>query len=216
MSNAEPVARLEEVTRTYVRGAIRVTALSDVSLSIASAEMLAVVGPSGGGKSTLLNVLAGVDRADSGRVFVAGLELGRASERELTRLRRETVGVVFQDFHLLPNLSAEENVALPLALAGRRDPARVRALLERVGLAERRAHHPSELSGGEQQRIAVARAIVHRPALVLADEPTGNLDSQSGAEVLALLAELVREERVALVVATHDAAVAAAPRAACS
>jgi putative ABC transport system ATP-binding protein len=205
----EPVARLEAVHRRYRRGGELVRALADVSLAVEAGELVAVVGPSGCGKSTLLNLLAGVDAPDEGRVRVAGVDLAAASERELVRLRREAIGVVFQAFHLVPNLTAEENVALPLALAGRRDPARVRGLLARVGLEARRAHYPAELSGGEQQRCALARALVHRPALVAADEPTGNLDSASGAAVLALLDELRREEGAAVVLATHDEAVAA-------
>ena len=142
-----------------------------------------------------------------------GVELATAGERELTRLRRRSIGVVFQAFHLMPNLTARENVALPLALAGRADPRARAALLERVGLAARAEHYPAELSGGEQQRVAVARALAHRPALVVADEPTGNLDSHSGADVLALLDELRREEGAALLLATHDGASARADRA---
>ena len=200
---------LTNVERRFVRGGSTVTALAGLSLAIARGSFVAVVGPSGCGKSTLLNLVSGVDRADAGTVVVEGLELGRASEAELVRLRRQTLGIVFQAFHLLPNLSAEENVALPLALAGRRDPERVRGLLERVGLAHRLRQRAAELSGGEQQRVAVARALVHRPKLVVADEPTGNLDSASGQRVLALLAELVRAEGATLVLATHDQALAA-------
>jgi putative ABC transport system ATP-binding protein len=171
--------------------------------------MVALLGPSGCGKSTLLNLLSGVDRADEGQVEVAGIDLSRASERDLVALRRTRIGIVFQAFHLVPNLTVEENVALPLALAGRRDRARVDELLERVGLTARRAHFPSQLSGGEQQRTAVARALVHRPLLVLADEPTGNLDSRNGEAVLELLDELRRAQGAALLLATHDERVAA-------
>jgi putative ABC transport system ATP-binding protein len=156
-----------------------------------------------------LNVLAGVDRLDVGSAVVAGIDLGRAREGQLVTLRRERIGIVFQAFHLVPHLTAEENVALPLALAGRRDAARVAGLLARVGLSGRAQHFPSELSGGEQQRVALARALVHRPRLVLADEPTGNLDSASGAAVLELLDELRAEEQAAVVLATHDERVAA-------
>jgi putative ABC transport system ATP-binding protein len=209
----QAVVELENVSRRFERGGASLAALDGVSLSVAAGEFVAVVGPSGCGKSTLLNLIAGVDRADAGAVRVCGRELGRASEAELTHLRRRTLGIVFQAFHLVPNLTAEENVALPLALDGRGDPARVRALLERVGLAARARHFPGELSGGEQQRVAVARALVHRPALVVADEPTGNLDSASGARVLELLLELRASEGAALVLATHDAAIEArAPR----
>lgn len=206
---ASEVARLEEVHRCYRRGEVEVPALAGVSLRVVAGEMVAIVGPSGCGKSTLLNLLTGVDRPDAGEVVVGGRNLTRAGEREMVRLRRETIGVVFQAFHLMPNLSARDNVALPLALAGNDDEKRVRALLERVGLGARLEHFPAELSGGEQQRVAIARALVHRPALVAADEPTGNLDSTNGAEVLALLDEVRREEGAALVIATHDAGVAA-------
>ena len=202
-------ASLSNVSRFYVRGSARVEALRDFSLSIEAGEMVALVGPSGCGKSTCLNMLAGVDRPDSGAVLVLGLDLASASERELARLRRRSLGIVFQSFHLVPHLSVEENVALPLALDRRADAPRVAALLERVGLTARRSHFPSELSGGEQQRTAIARALVHRPALLLADEPTGNLDSQSGLAVLALLEELRREEQTALLLATHDERIAA-------
>jgi putative ABC transport system ATP-binding protein len=194
----EPLVELADVRRRYVRGGTTLDALAEVSLAVSSGEFVAVVGPSGCGKSTLLNLIAGVDRADAGTVRVCGLELTAASEAELT------VGVVFQAFHLVANLTAEENVALPLALDGRSDRGRVRELLARVGLAERAGHRPGELSGGEQQRVAVARALVHRPALLVADEPTGNLDSANGARVMEVLEELRRSEGAALVLATHD------------
>jgi len=186
-----------------------VPALVEVDLEIRPGEMVALLGPSGCGKSTLLNVLSGVDRLDAGTAIVAGIDLGRASARQLVTLRREKIGIVFQAFHLVPNLTAEENVALPLHLAGRRDAARVAALLARVGLSGRAQHFPSELSGGEQQRVALARALVHRPRLVLADEPTGNLDSAAGDVVLDLLDELRAAEEAAVVLATHDERVAA-------
>ncbi len=202
------VAELDHVSRRYHRGAETVVALDDVSLTLEPAELVALVGPSGCGKSTTLNLLAGVDRADDGRVILAGVDLATASEAELVRLRRHHVGLVFQAFHLMPHLTVEENVALPLALAGRRDPVRVADLLARVGLTPRRRHFPSELSGGEQQRTAIARALVHHPAVVVADEPTGNLDSLTGAAILELMAELRREERAALLIATHDERVA--------
>ncbi|HEX6884499.1 MAG TPA: ABC transporter ATP-binding protein [Planctomycetota bacterium] len=205
----EPIVSLRDVERRYARGGLAVAALGGVSLDVAPGEFVAVVGPSGCGKSTLLNLVSGVDRADAGTLRVAGLDLGRASERERTELRRRRLGIVFQAFHLVANLTAEENVALPLALDGRRDPERVRALLARVGLAERARHRPGELSGGEQQRVALARALVHRPALVVADEPTGNLDSENGARVLELLEELRAQEGAALLLATHDRALVA-------
>jgi putative ABC transport system ATP-binding protein len=207
-SSISAVARVVDAAKTYEARHAPVHALRGVSLTIRPGEMVALVGPSGCGKSTLLNLLAGVDRADRGEVVVCGTDLVLASERMLVELRRALIGIVFQSFHLVPHLRVEENVALPLSLAGRRDGARVDMLLERVGLAHRRAHYPAELSGGEQQRTAVARALVHRPRLVLADEPTGNLDSKTGAEVLALLDEARREEGAALLLVTHDALVA--------
>ena len=203
MTTSDPIV-LEGVSKNYRRGDELVAALVDVSFSVAAGEVVALVGPSGCGKSTTLNLVAGVDRADAGRVAVCGLNLGTAGEADLVRLRRRTVGIVFQAFHLVPHLSVEENVALPLALDGRRDPARVAELLGHVGLTHRRRHFPGELSGGEQQRTAVARALVHRPRVLLADEPTGNLDSATGAEVLRVLDELRRAERTALLLVTHD------------
>lgn len=202
------VARVVDAVKTYGATSAPVSALRGISLAIAAGERVALVGPSGCGKSTLLNLLAGVDRADEGSVEVCGIDLTRAGARELVELRRTRIGIVFQSFHLVPHLRVEENVALPLALAGRRDPDRVAHLLLRVGLASRGRHYPSQLSGGEQQRTAIARALVHRPRLILADEPTGNLDSKNGAEVLALLDEACRGESAALLIVTHDDSVA--------
>ena len=204
------VVLLVEACRHYQRGEEVVRALDGVSMAMAAGESIALVGASGSGKSTLLNLVSAVDRPTSGRVEVCGVELATASEDQLLGLRRRCIGLVFQAFHLVPHLTAEENVALPLALDGRSDPDRVSELLRRVGLAHRRSHYPSELSGGEQQRTALARALVHRPRLLVADEPTGNLDSRTGAAVLELLAELRREEGAALLLATHDESVAAA------
>jgi len=198
------VASIRGASKTYERGDAPVHALVDADLDVRAGEMVALLGPSGCGKSTLLNVLSGVDALDDGSAHVAGIDLTRASAADLVTLRRERIGIVFQAFHLVPNLSAEENVALPLALGRKRDDARVASLLARVGLAGRARHFPSELSGGEQQRVALARALVHRPRLLLLDEPTGNLDSASGEVVLTLLDELRRETRVAVVLATHD------------
>jgi putative ABC transport system ATP-binding protein len=209
VSNGDPIVTLERAGKSYRRGDEVVVALAEASFAVAAGEMTALVGPSGCGKSTTLNLAAGVDRPDTGRVFVCGVDLGAAGEDELVRLRRSAIGVVFQAFHLMPHLTVEENVELPLALAGRRDGARVAALLARVDLSRRRSHYPAELSGGEQQRTAIARALVHRPRLLLADEPTGNLDSASGAAVLRLLDELRREEGAALLLATHDERLAA-------
>ena len=202
------VTELTGVSKRYRRGEEVVTALRDVSFALAAGEMVALVGPSGCGKSTTLNLIAGVDRPDEGRVVVCDKDLATASEADLVRARRHDVGVVFQAFYLMPHLTVAENIALPLALDGHRDGPRVAELLERVGLAQRRNHFPGELSGGEQQRTAVARALVHRPAIVLADEPTGSLDSASGAAVLQLMDELRREEGSALLLATHDESLA--------
>jgi putative ABC transport system ATP-binding protein len=204
------VVTLDRVSRSYQRGDERVHALTEVSFALDGGEMVALVGPSGCGKTTALNLVAAVDRPDSGSVGVAGIDVGSASEADLVRLRRRAIGMVFQAFHLVPHLTVEENVALPLALDGRRDPERVTELLTRVGLGHRRRHYPSELSGGEQQRTAVARALVHRPQVVVADEPTGNLDSRTGSAVVELLAELRREQGAALLLATHDQRVASA------
>jgi putative ABC transport system ATP-binding protein len=202
------VTELRAVTKRYRRGDEVVVAVQGVSFALAAGEMVALLGPSGCGKSTTLNLIAGVDRPDEGQVMVCGVDLGVASEAALLEARRHHIGIVFQAFHLMPHLTVAENVALPLALDGRRDGSRVEQLLERVGLTHRATHYPSELSGGEQQRTAVARALVHRPAVVLADEPTGSLDSASGAAVLQLLDELRREEGTALLLATHDESLA--------
>jgi len=204
------VVTMIDACRHYRRGEEVVRALDGVSLEVAAGKSIALVGASGSGKSTLLNLVSAVDRPTAGRVEVCGIELATASEDDLLGLRRRCIGLVFQAFHLVPHLTAEENVALPLALAGRSDPGRVADLLRRVGLVHRRSHYPSELSGGEQQRTALARALVHRPRLLVADEPTGNLDSRTGTAVLELLAELQRSEGAALLLATHDESLAAA------
>jgi putative ABC transport system ATP-binding protein len=209
-TGAETVVALESAGRVYRRGDEDVHALRGVTFELRAGEAVALVGASGSGKSTLLNLVSAVDRPTSGRVVVCGVDVAAAGEAELVELRRRRIGLVFQAFHLVPHLTVEENIALPLALAGGRDPGRVVDLVERVGLGRRRHHFPSELSGGEQQRTAVARALVHRPAVVVADEPTGNLDSTTGATVMELLAELRRSEGAALLLATHDERVAAA------
>ena len=206
----ENVVELVDVGRDYHRGQEIVHALVELSLGLRSGELVALVGPSGCGKSTALNLVAAVDRPDRGSVRVCGLDIATATEDELTTLRRRRIGMVFQAFHLVPHLTVEENVTLPLALDGRRDSDRVRGLIDRVGLTHRAGHYPSELSGGEQQRTAVARALVHQPRVVVADEPTGNLDSRTGQTVLELLDELRRSEGATLLLATHDATVAAA------
>jgi putative ABC transport system ATP-binding protein len=206
------VVRTVGLTRRYKMGDAFVDALRGVDLTVARGEFVALMGPSGSGKSTVLNLVGGLDRPTSGQVWINGTELSASDELTLTRHRRQHVGFVFQSFNLLPRLTAEENVALPLMFGGVPESerlARARALLERVGLGARLAHRPSELSGGEQQRVAIARALVGQPALLLADEPTGNLDTATGVEIMALLKELNREQGLTLLVVTHDPEVAA-------
>ncbi|HEX2024367.1 MAG TPA: ABC transporter ATP-binding protein [Acidimicrobiales bacterium] len=192
-------------TKVYGSGPAAVRALDDVSVDLAAGRFTAVMGPSGSGKSTLLHSLAGLDHLTSGQVFLGGTDLGSLSDKELTLLRRDRVGFVFQAFNLVPVLTAGENIVLPLALAGHRpDPGWLDEVIATVGLGDRLAHRPSELSGGQQQRVAVARALVSRPEVVFADEPTGNLDSRSGAEILGLLRRAVDETGQTVVMVTHD------------
>jgi putative ABC transport system ATP-binding protein len=203
-----------QVTKTFAQGGREVVAVSDLTLDIASGEFLAVVGPSGSGKSTLLHLAGGLDLPTAGRVEVAGVATSHMSDDELTGLRRRRIGFVFQFFNLLPALTVEENVALPLLLDGARLPTvrdRVRAMIDAVELTARREHRPAELSGGEMQRAAIARALVTDPEIVLADEPTGNLDSRTGEEVLRLLRALTAEggRSRTVVLVTHDPAAAA-------
>lgn len=194
----------------YLLGNARIDVLRSVSLSVAAGESVAITGPSGSGKTSLLLVLSGLERPAEGHIRVHGTELGALDADGLADLRRDHIGIVFQSFHLLPSLSALDNVALPLQMAGQRDAhARAAALLERVGLAGRQHHDPSQLSGGEQQRVAIARALVHRPRLLLADEPTGNLDDHTGESIRELLFELNRETGTTLVLVTHDPVFAA-------
>jgi putative ABC transport system ATP-binding protein len=205
---ATPVFSVTDVTKNY--GARRV--LDSVSFTVAAGERLALTGPSGSGKTTLLNCLGGVDRPDAGEITLNGLRIDQLDSDGLARLRREHVGTVFQFFHLLPTLTAEENIALPLQLLGvaateRR--RRVQGFLERIGLNHRASALPAQLSGGEQQRVAIARALIHKPDLILADEPTGNLDSANGANILELLRELTDETRTALILVTHSEEAAA-------
>jgi putative ABC transport system ATP-binding protein len=212
---SDPVATATAVSagalaRTYGEGDSAVPALRGVSLEVPAGQFTAVMGPSGSGKSTLMHLLAGLDTPDAGSVRIAGEDITRMSDRELTRLRRRHIGFVFQSFNLLPTLTAEENVTLPLSIAGRRpDRATLDALLERMGLAERRGHKPAQLSGGQQQRVAVARALITRPTVLFADEPTGNLDSAAGAAVLRLLRDAVDADGQTTVMVTHDARAAA-------
>ena len=190
-------------------GGRRLTILDGIALDVETGEVCAITGPSGSGKSTLLGLLAGLDRPTAGSIVVAGAELTRLDEDGLARFRRETLGYVFQSFHLIPTLTAAENVAVPLEIAGLPGAlARARELLDEVGLAGRTHHYPAALSGGEQQRAAVARAVALRPKLLLADEPTGNLDSATGAQIIELLVALNRKRGSTLVFVTHDQALA--------
>jgi putative ABC transport system ATP-binding protein len=205
------MVKIENVSRAYGDGKV-VHALRDVSLTVTRGERVAVMGPSGSGKSTLLNLICGLDEPTAGRVTVDGVEIARLGDDERTRLRREKIGMIFQTFNLLPTLTAAENVALPLRLQGlarREAAARARAMLERVGLKERATHRPDELSGGERQRIAIARALIFQPPILLADEPTGNLDSKTGEEILSLLDGLHCEFNTTILLVTHNAEAAA-------
>src|SRR5438067_2160087 len=210
MTSAAPVVRAYDVTRRYGEGDTAVDALRGVTLAVAPGELVAVMGPSGSGKSTLMHILAALDKPTSGTVEIAGQDVGSLSDNEVTMLRRRHIGFVFQFFNLLPMLTAEENVVLPLSIAGKApEKAFLEDLLRRTGLAERRKHRPAELSGGQQQRVAIARALVSRPTVVLADEPTGNLDSATSAEILELLRSAVDSFGQTTVMVTHDARAAA-------
>ena len=204
---ATPIVQLVDIVKTYRRGAQIVPVLSGISFDIAAGEFLALLGPSGSGKSTLLNLIAGIDRPDSGQLVVAGNDIGTMDERELADWRARNIGFIFQFYNLMPVLDALENVELPLLLTGlsrsaRRERARV--ALDMVGLSDRIDHKPSELSGGQQQRVAIARALVTDPTLIVADEPTGDLDRESASDVLALLQRLNSETGKTIVMVTHD------------
>jgi putative ABC transport system ATP-binding protein len=203
--------RAERVSRHYQMGSALIRAVDDITLEVRNGEFLALLGSSGSGKSTLLNLMAGLDRPSSGAILAQGRSLSEMSQLELARHRSQTVGMVFQSFNLLPRMTLEENVELPLRLAEvERDerPARVRKALERVQLEKRLNHRPAELSGGEQQRAALARALVNRPALLLADEPTGNLDSATGESIMLLLREVQRSLGMTIVLVTHERSLA--------
>jgi putative ABC transport system ATP-binding protein len=205
-TTAQPIVSTTELRRVYGEGEAAVQALRGVTVTFPAGQFAAIMGPSGSGKSTLMHLLAGLDRPTSGSVIVEGAELANLDDRALTRLRRDRLGFVFQSFNLVPVLSAEENIMLPLTLAGKKpDREWLGQLIEAVGLGDRLTHRPSELSGGQQQRVAVARALIHRPAVVFADEPTGNLDSKSSDEVLALLRQAADEFGQTVVMVTHDA-----------
>jgi putative ABC transport system ATP-binding protein len=201
---------LHNVRKVYATGPLEVVALHDVSLGIEAGEFVAIMGPSGSGKSTLMNLLGLLDRPSSGRFVFAGMDIAGKNDNALARIRREQLGFVFQSFNLFPRADALKNVAMPLVYAGvspRERHRRARAMLERVGLAERADHRPVQLSGGQQQRVAIARALVNEPAVILADEPTGALDSTTGASILALIQEL-NEQGVTILMVTHDERVA--------
>jgi putative ABC transport system ATP-binding protein len=205
-----PVVVAREVTRRFGAGDTEVTALDDVTVEIERGQLTAVMGPSGSGKSTLMHILAGLDKPSEGSVQVDGTEMTTLSDTELTRLRRDKIGFVFQFFNLLPMLTARENVLLPLSIAGRRpDPEWFDTVIDQTGLRDRLAHRPSELSGGQQQRVSIARALLGRPAVLFADEPTGNLDSHSSDEILALLRNSVDSVGQTVVMVTHDPRAAA-------
>ena len=199
-------ARADRLTKVYGEADTRVVALDDVTVSVEPGRMTAIMGPSGSGKSTLMHCLAGLDSATSGQVFIGETDLTALGDRDLTRLRRDRVGFVFQSFNLLPTLTALENITLPMDIAGRRpDPQWLDTVIDAIGLRDRLGHRPSELSGGQQQRVACARALASRPDVIFADEPTGNLDSRSGAQVLGFLRSSVRDLGQTVVMVTHDA-----------
>ena len=200
------VVRARDLERQYGTGATAVHALRGVSLEVEERQLVAVMGPSGSGKSTLMHTLAGLDKPTSGSVTIAGTEITTLDDARMTRLRRDHIGFVFQFFNLLPMLTAEENVLLPLTIAGEKpDRAWLEQLLTKTGLNERRKHRPSELSGGQQQRVAIARALVSKPTILFADEPTGNLDSKTGGEILELLRDSTRDYGQTIVMVTHEA-----------
>jgi putative ABC transport system ATP-binding protein len=206
-----PAVAATAVSRRYGDGESAVDALRGVTLEVPAGQFTAVMGPSGSGKSTLMHLLAGLDTPSTGTVEIGGEDITKMNDKQLTKLRRKHIGFVFQSFNLLPTLTAEENILLPLSIAGRKpDKADLEALIARVGLDERRGHRPSQLSGGQQQRVAIARALISRPTVLFADEPTGNLDSASGGEILALLREAVELDGQTTLMVTHDPRAAAA------
>jgi ABC-type lipoprotein export system ATPase subunit len=206
------MVELDSVTKTYTLGQQRIVAVNDVSLTIEPGEFVAIMGKSGCGKTTLLSLIGGLDRPDKGHIWVAGEDITQLSDLKLTRYRRDQVGIVFQFFNLIPILTVAENVALPYTLQGRPErevQARVKELIEDVDLWDRQDHYPNEISGGEMQRVAIARALINRPHLVLADEPTGNLDSRTGGQVMEMMAELSERHQTTFVLATHSREAAA-------
>jgi len=200
------IVEATDLTRRYGEGEATVDALAGVTVDFPAGRFAAIMGPSGSGKSTLMHILAGLDTPTSGTVRIAGVELTRLNDRQLTELRRERIGFIFQTFNLLPVLSAEENILLPLSIAGRKpDPEWFELLVDTVGIRDRLSHRPAEMSGGQQQRVAVARALISRPSVVFADEPSGNLDSKASGDVLGLLRQAVDDIGQTVVMVTHDA-----------
>ena len=209
-TTVQPAARADALRKVYGTGGATVEALRGVSIEIAAAEWTAIMGPSGSGKSTLLHILAGLDSPTEGKVFIGDVDLTTLNDKQLTQLRRDRVGFVFQAYNLIPTLTAEENITLPLDIAGKDvDRGWFDTVVDTVGIRDRLKHRPTELSGGQQQRVAGARALVSRPEIIFADEPTGNLDSKSGAELLDFLRAAVDEHHQTIVMVTHDAHAAA-------
>jgi putative ABC transport system ATP-binding protein len=207
---AGAVVQADEITRIYGKGETAVHALNGCSVAVGNGELTAVMGPSGSGKSTMMHILAGLDRPTSGSVRIQGIDITELGDNELTKLRRQHIGFIFQFFNLLPMLTAEENVRLPLELSGGKvDEEWVEDVIKRTGLSDRKTHRPAELSGGQQQRVAIARALASRPTVIFADEPTGNLDSTTSKEILDLLREMVSNYGQTMVMVTHDANAAA-------
>ncbi len=207
-SNSEIVIRLENIVKIYQMGKVQVHALRGVSLQVQRGDMIAIMGPSGSGKSTLMNIIGALDTPTSGRYLLEGQDVSRLNDDQLAEIRNKRIGFVFQNFNLLPRLTALEQVELPLVYAGvfsrRERRRRAQEALERVGLGDRLHHRPNELSGGQQQRVAIARALVNNPSIILADEPTGNLDSKSGAEVMYIFQHLNQEQGITVVLVTHE------------
>ncbi len=209
-TRVESAARALNASKIYGTGEAAVRALDDITVDFARKRYSAIMGPSGSGKSTLLHCLAGLDRVTSGRVFLGDVEISASSEKQLTLVRRDSIGFIFQSYNLIPTLNALENVTLPMALAGRKpEPAWLDHVIDIVGLGDRLTHRPNELSGGQQQRVAVGRALLSKPDVIFADEPTGNLDSKAGAEILTFMRQAVDTLGQTIVMVTHDASAAA-------